>query len=54
MLENFSYALIGIIFQNMTAVEAVQACELARKRIYLKRKGIEEEEQVQGTVAYGV
>lgn len=44
MLENFSYGLIGIIFRNMSAVEAVKTCELARMRIYLKRKGVEEEE----------
>ena len=42
MLENFSYGLIGIIFRNMTALEAVQACETERMRIYLKRKGAEE------------
>lgn len=44
MLENFSYGLIGIVFRNMTAQEAVKACELARRRIYLKRKAEEEEE----------
>lgn len=44
MLENFSYGLIGVIFQNMTALEAVKACELERMRIFLKRKGVEEEE----------
>ena len=44
MLENFSYGLIDIIFRNMTAVEAVQDVELASMRIYLKRKGMEEEE----------
>lgn len=42
MLENFSYGLIGIIFRNMSAFEAVKTCELVRRRIYSKR--IEEEE----------
>lgn len=44
MMEIFSYGLIGIIFRNLTAMEAVQACESERLRIYLKRKDIEEAE----------
>ena len=44
VFETYGYGITGIIFQNLTAKEAIKVSEYARIRRILKDKGISEEE----------
>jgi hypothetical protein len=50
IFETYGYGITGIIFQNLTAQEAIKVSEYARIRNILKNKGIGEEE-VDGLIA---